>query len=232
MIAALARQVRDGEYAACGTLSPMPAAALWLAKMTHAPKAQVFVAGSQDDWPFDGEWQEFFDFAQQGRLQVFFLSGAQIDGQGNLNLMAVGSYEKPKVRLPGGAGSAILAYVVARVVLFKTAHEPRGLPSRVDVVTAPGYTPHLSPCQRPGRFTRLITPKCVFALEPPEPPLLESLHPEVSLAEVKELTGFAFRSRETTPITPALTEAERRLLYGPVREKLAQVYPQFAARLK
>ena len=81
MIGALARQVRDGDWAACGTLSPMPAAALWLAQLTHAPRAEVFVAGSSD-WPFEGEWQGFFDLAQAGRLNVFYLSGAQIDGQG------------------------------------------------------------------------------------------------------------------------------------------------------
>ena len=169
MIGALAREVRDGDWAACGTLSPMPAAALWLAKLTQAPRAEVFVAGSSD-WPFEGEWQGFFDLAQAGRLNVFYLSGAQIDGQGNINLMAVGDYRKPKVRLPGGAGSAILAYVVERVVLFKTAHEARGLVPQVDVVTAPGFTPNLSPRQRPGRLTRLITPKCVLAFDPPQAP--------------------------------------------------------------
>ena len=58
--------------------------------------------------------------------QLFFLSGARIDGQGNINLMAVGAYDQPKVRLPGGAGSAILAYVVERVVLFKTEHAAGG----------------------------------------------------------------------------------------------------------
>ncbi len=150
MIGALARQVQDGDWAACGTLSPLPAAALWLAQLTHAPRAEVFVAGSPD-WPFAGEWQGFFDLAQAGRLNLFFLSGAQIDGQGNINLMAIGPYEKPKVRLPGGAGSAILAYVVERVVLFKTDHSARGLVAAVDTVTAPGYTPELSPWQRPGR---------------------------------------------------------------------------------
>ena len=230
MIAALARQVKDGDWAACGTLSPMPAAALWLAKLTHAPQAQIMVAGSSD-WPFDDEWREFFDLAQQGRLNVFFLSGAQIDGLGNLNLMAVGDYQKPKVRLPGGAGSAILAHMVERVVLFKTAHEPRGLVPKVDCLTAPGYSPGLSPWQRPGKITRLITPKCVLAFQPPEPPLLESLHKGVTLDEVKTLTGFAFRAEAQVPETPALTPEGRELLYGPVKEKLQQVYPQFAARL-
>jgi glutaconate CoA-transferase subunit B len=231
MIGALARQVRDGDTAACGTLSPMPAAALWLAQLTHAPQAEVFIGGSRD-WPFAGEWQGFFDFAQQGSLQVFFLSGAQIDGQGNINLMAVGDYQRPQVRLPGGAGSAILAYVVKRVVLFKTTHEPRGLVDRVDVITAPGYTPQLSPRQRPGGMTCLVTPKCVFRLAPPEPPVLESLHPGVDLEEVRQLTGFQLQVPAAIPATPGLTPEARELLYGPVKEKLAQVYPQFAWRLQ
>jgi glutaconate CoA-transferase subunit B len=231
MIGALARQVRDGDWAACGTLSPMPAAALWLAQCTHAPRAEVFVAGSPD-WPFEGEWQGFFDLAQAGRLKVFFLSGAQIDGQGNINLMSIGPYEQPQVRLPGGAGSAILAYVVERVVLFKTEHAARGLVSAVDTVTAPGYTPELSPWQRPGRITCLVTPKCVFKLAPPHPMRLASLHPGVSLEEVRGATGFTFEAPVDLPETPALDAQTRSLLYGPVKEKLAQAYPHFAARLQ
>jgi glutaconate CoA-transferase, subunit B len=230
MIGALAREVRDGDWAACGTLSPMPAAALWLAKLTHAPAAEVFVAGSAD-WPLTGEWREFFDLAQAGRLQVFFLSGAQIDGQGNINLMAVGDYEHPKVRLPGGAGSAILAYVVERVALFKTDHSTRGLVPQVDVLTAPGYTPELSSWQRPGRVNRLITPKCVFELNQPASLRLASLHPGVTLAEVRALTGFEFEASPEVVTTPTLDPEVRRILYGPVKAKLSQVYPQFAARL-
>jgi glutaconate CoA-transferase subunit B len=230
MIAALARQVQEYDWAACGTLSPIPAAALWLAKFTHAPRAEVFVAGSMD-WPFEGEWQGFFDMAQTGRLNVFFLSGAQIDGQGNINLMAIGDYERPQVRLPGGAGSAILAYVVERVVLFKTDHSARGLVPRVDILTAAGYTPWLSRWQRPGRVTRLITPKCVFDLFPPENPGLASLHSGVTLEEVQKFTGFEFKVSAPIPATPLINPEARRLLYGPVKEKLAQVYPHFSERL-
>lgn len=231
MIGALARQVKDGDWAACGTLSPMPAAALWLARLTHAPRAEVFVAGSPD-WPFEGEWQGFFDLAQAGRLNVFFLSGAQIDGQGNINLMAIGPYDRPKVRLPGGAGSAILAYVVERVVLFKTEHTARGLVAAVDTVTAPGFTPELSPRQRPGRISGLITPKCVFNLSPPAAPHLSSLHPGVSLEEVRTATGFTFEAAAGLPETPAMDAPTRRLLCGLVKEKLAQAYPRFATRLQ
>ncbi len=108
--------------------------------------------------------------------------------------MTIGPYDQPKVRLPGGAGSAILAYVVERVVLFKTEHAARGLVAAVDTVTAPGYTPELSPWQRPGRITGLVTPKCVFNLSPPQPPRLASLHPGVSLEEVRAAHGLYVRS--------------------------------------
>jgi hypothetical protein len=63
MIGALARPVKDGDWAAGGTLSPLPAVALWLAQLTHAPRAEVLVAGSAD-WPFAGERQGFVDRAQ------------------------------------------------------------------------------------------------------------------------------------------------------------------------
>jgi acyl CoA:acetate/3-ketoacid CoA transferase beta subunit len=122
--------------------------------------------------------------------------------------------------------------VVERVVLFKTDHAARGLVPRVDILTAPGYTPELSPWQRPGRVTRLITPKCVFELSPSAAPRLASLHAGETLAEVKALTGFEFRAPDPILTTPRLTPEESAILYGPVKDKLVQAYPHFAARLQ
>ena len=129
------------------------------------------------------------------------------------------------MRLPGGAGSAILAYVVERVVLFKTEHAARGLVAAVDVVTAPGFTPELSPRQRPGRITRLITPKCVFNLRPPQPPLGQPPSRRDPGGGAPTHRALSFAPRAQIPETPALTAEARRLLYGPVKEKLAQAYP-------
>ena len=117
-------------------------------------------------------------------------------------------------------------------MLFKTEHSARGLVAAVDAITAPGYTPELTPWQRPGRVTRLITPKCVFNLAPPQAPHLASLHPGVSLEEVRGLTGFPFKAAGDIPVTARLAPEARRLLYGPVKEKLARAYPHFAARLQ
>jgi glutaconate CoA-transferase subunit B len=76
-----------------------------------------------------------------------------------------------------------------------------------------------------------VTPRCVFDLAPPQPPRLASLHPGVTLEEVRQLTGFAFAAPTEIPETPALDMEARRLLYGPVREKLSRTYPNFVARL-
>ena len=47
---------------------------------------------------------------------------------------------------------------------------------------------------------------------------------------MRRLTGFEFGAPDQPPETPALSAGERELLYDPVKEKLARVYPQFAAR--
>ncbi len=54
----------------------------------------------------------------------------------------------------------------------------------------------------------------------------------MTVEEVRQNTGFEFRTQPRTPETPVLSGDERGLLYGPVQEKLARVYPQFAARLQ
>ncbi len=46
-IGTLARQVQNGALASCRTLSPMPAAVLWLAKLTHVLRAEVFWPGAR-----------------------------------------------------------------------------------------------------------------------------------------------------------------------------------------
>src|SRR6266498_3159775 len=116
MAAALAREVRDGERYAVGTISPIPASAVLLAHYTHAPRP--IIINSEKWWPFRDGSKEFYDFAQKGRLDLFFLSGGQIDRHGNLNTIAIGSADRPRLRLPGGAGSAMLYYLPRRVIVF------------------------------------------------------------------------------------------------------------------
>src|SRR6266542_3543381 len=136
-----------------------------------------------------GRSKEFYDFAQKGRLDLFFLSGGQIDRHGNLNTIAIGSADRPRLRLPGGAGSAMLYYLPRRVIVFRADHSQRIFRERVDVVNAPGSTP--PSVVRPGGPWKVITPLCVFRFDPAAKALrVESLHPGVSPEELRSKTDF------------------------------------------
>jgi glutaconate CoA-transferase subunit B len=225
MAAVIARQVRDGETVAVGTLSPLPAAGAYLARALHAPHVRLLVHGDPA-YPFRSGTKEFFDFAQTGAIDLFFLSGAQIDARGTINLHVIGDYARPRVRLPGGAGSGMLYAMVGRVLLFKLEHDRRGLVERVDFVTAGPDAP--DGVLRRGRPAGLITPLAWFAYDEHARRLrLSSVHPGVTEEQVREATGWVIEER-AVPQTPPPTAAELRALRGPVRELVGRIYPQFA----
>jgi glutaconate CoA-transferase subunit B len=224
---AIAKEIRDGEFTAVGTLSPIPASAAYLAKETTAPKAKIAILGGEP-WPFIGGSKEFFDLAQRGKLDLFFLSGAQIDQYANVNLTAIGSYEHPRVRLPGAAGSPMLYYMAKRVMLFKLEHTPRTLVPEVDFKTSVATSP--PNVLRLGGPAKLMTSLCVFAFDKERRRLvLESVHPGVSIEEVAAATGFPIEPSGPVGETMAPTAEELRILRTTVRQRLAPVYPDFAA---
>ncbi len=227
MIHLLAQEVRDHEFTFTGTLSAIPAAACYLAKLTHAPEARLLIFHSPE-WPFESELDEFFGFAQQGRLDLLFLSGGQIDRLGSTNLVAIGPHQRPKVRLPGGAGSAMLCLYAKRTVLFLTQHSARSLVERVDFVTGPGGTPGPD---RLGGPTRLVTDAAVFDYGPQDGLSLASIHPGLSFEDLQARTGFDLGPPRPTPTTPAPDERILDLIHGPVKDMVAGPYPRFAKTL-
>jgi glutaconate CoA-transferase subunit B len=158
---------------------------------------------------------------------VFFLSGGQIDGDGNINLVSVGDYDKPKARFPGSFGSAYLYYVVPKVILFRLEHSRRTLVPKVDFISAAGGSP--DNVFRPGGPIALITNRCLFDFDRARRRFrLASVHPGHSVAEVIENTGFDFDWPAEVPITPAPTPETLHLMRNVVAPQLAEVYPQFA----
>ncbi|MBI4593325.1 MAG: CoA synthetase [Candidatus Rokubacteria bacterium] len=228
MAAVIAREVRDGETVAVGTLAPVPASGVLLAHFTHAPRARVVILNHPDYWPFHGGSKEFYDFAQRGGLDLFFLGGGQIDRHGNLNLIAIGDAARPTVRLPGGAGSAMLYYVARRVIVFRTDHSPRVFVERVDHVTSPGSSP--ADVVRPGGPSKTVTPLCVFRFDRVRARLVvEALHPGVSRQALERSTGFPVEYESTVAVTPPPTAEELAVLRTRVRDAVARAYPIYAA---
>jgi glutaconate CoA-transferase subunit B len=207
MICAMARLIHNGENVFHGVSSHMPMLAVMLAKAMHAPEAVYLnIPGGVDPKPKNLEkytsagaelWEqagavfpltEVFDLSMRGRLDVAFLSGIQFDKTGNVNASVIGDYHKPKVRMPGGAGSAVLIPTAKRAIIWRTKHDKRTFVEKVDFVTTR------------GNIDRIVTPLCIFKYENGEL-ILDTIHPASNLQEIIDNTAFEvkYRSIEFTP---------------------------------
>jgi glutaconate CoA-transferase subunit B len=217
MAVAMARLLRDGETVFHGVASPLPMVAILLAKALHAPDLiYLNITGSIDPRPeslpistvdprlLKGTralvtLTDLFDLAARGRLDTVFLSGVQIDGQGRINMSVVGEFARPKVRLPGGAGSAALMPRARRTILWRTKHDRRVFVEKLDFVTAA------------GNVDRVVTPLCIFRrLE--DRLVVESIHPGVTPEALIEATGFPISVDASTAVTAAPTPDELAVL--------------------
>jgi glutaconate CoA-transferase subunit B len=224
----IANLIGEVRHVAVGNASPIPATAALLARERGGGRPYVSLLQSRKHNFFTDGARELFDCAGQGRIDVFFLSGGQIDGAGNVNLVSTGDYEHPDVRFPGSFGSAYLYYVVPKVILFRTEHSRRTLVPEVDFISAPGSSgPNV---YRTGGPIALVTNRCLFTFSGGHF-TLASVHPGHTVADVIENTGFEFERPAIVPKTPVPSPATLALLRDVVAPQLAEVYPQFAMQV-
>jgi glutaconate CoA-transferase, subunit B len=224
----IARLIGDVRHVAVGNESPIPATAALLARERGKGRPYVSLLQSRKHNFFTDGARELFDCAGQGRIDAFFLSGGQIDGHGNVNLVSTGDYEHPNVRFPGSFGSAYLYYVIPKVILFRTEHSRRTLVPKVDFISAPGASE--KKIYRPGGPIALVTTRCLFTFADGRF-TLTSVHPGHAVEEVIENTGFEFDRSRNVPETPAPSPDTLKLMREVVAPELAEVYPQFAAHV-
>lgn len=229
MIGAITRMLQGLRHVAVGNSSPIPGSAALLARALSGGRLRVSLLGSRKHNAFTDGGRELFDCAAQGRIDAFFLSGGQIDGAANINLVGLGDYPQTKVRFPGSFGSAYLYHLVPRVILFREEHTPRTLVPKVDFISAAGTSPENE--YRPGGPYALVTGLCVFLFDKEQRQFrLQSTHPGVTSADVREATGFDYIAPTTVPATKALTTDELALLRSDVAKQVAETYPSFAAK--
>jgi glutaconate CoA-transferase, subunit B len=220
----IARLIGAAAHVAVGAASPIPAAGAFLLKAGN-PALRVSLLHKRHGNPFSEGSRELFDLAGQGRIDVFFLGGAQVDGEANVNLVRAEGR-----RFPGSFGSAFMYFAARRTILFREEHSRRVLVPKVEFVSAPGSSP-------PGVWRRggpqaLLTGKALFAWQPEKRRFrLQSVHPGSSADEVRDCTGFDFDGAHAAPATPEPSDVELALLRGPVAREMAANYPAFGRRV-
>jgi glutaconate CoA-transferase subunit B len=223
MVAAAAREIRDGDVVFVGMRLPL--LAFCLARSTHAPTAVgLFENGVVRDSPAlaflvtmsDGpnvtgavwctEMREVMGLMQAGRVTLGFIGGAQVDRFGNLNTTYVGPRSRP-IRLPGSGGAPDIASLARRHVVIM-AHERRRFVERVDYVTSPGHGDGGDWRARAGLPgggpSAVITTLGLFRFDAATREMvLASVHPGVTPDEVCAQTGWPLRLADTVAETPS-----------------------------
>jgi glutaconate CoA-transferase subunit B len=221
----IARLVADAGHIAVGAASPIPAAGAELARVLFNKNLRISLLHKRSGNPFTEGSRELFDLAGQGRVDVFFLGGAQIDGEANINLV-----EAEGKRFPGSFGSAFMYFAAGRTILFREEHSRRVLVPKVEFISAPGWSP--PGVERRGGPQALLTGKALFRWQPgPRRFRLESVHPDSSVEDVSDNTGFAFDMPEKLATTAAPDSAQLSALRGPIAHEIFANYPEFAQRV-
>ena len=230
LIVTLADMLRGDRHVAVGAASPIPGAAALLAKSEATRRMHVSILHSLSHNPFTEGARELFDAAAQGRIDTFFLGGVQIDGSANINLVGLGDYPNLRKRFPGSFGSALMYFAVPRVILFREEHSKRTLVERVDFISAPGTSP--PEVWRRGGPKALLTGRAVFSFDAERARFrLESVHGGDTPETVAEATGFAFDQAAEVGETPAPAAERLKRLRRDIAPRIAEFYPQFAARV-
>jgi glutaconate CoA-transferase subunit B len=220
----IARLIGDARHVAVGAASPIPATGAFLLKQKN-PSLRISLLQKRSGNPFTEGSRELFDLAGQGRIDVFFLGGAQIDGEANINLV-----EAEGKRFPGSFGSAFMYFTAGKTILFREEHSPRVLVKKVDFVSAPGWSP--PGVERRGGPVALLTGKALFSWQNEKRRFrLESVHPGVTAEDVRANTGFSYDSAARVPETSEPTQGELQLLRGAVAKVIAENYPDFGRRV-
>jgi glutaconate CoA-transferase, subunit B len=163
---------------------------------------------------------ELFSFyLQRGLIDVGFLGAAQIDRFGNINTTVIGPYEEPGTRLPGSGGACEIA-INARQVFVIMRQSQRSFVEQIDFRTSAG---NLGGAEISERIRReqgwigrgpsvVVTDLAIWHFDDTGEMRVDSLHPGVTLDDVRAATGWDPRVAATVAETPAPTAAELGLI--------------------
>ncbi len=192
----------------------LPIIATMLAQKTNAPNLlAIFEAGGigpiLPELPISvGESRTYYQgiaassmhdimsLSQAGYVDYGFLGAAQMDVYGNINTTVIGDHDLPQIRLPGSGGANDVGSFSRRLIIIISNQSKRTFVEKVDFLTTPGYLDGPGSRENAGLPRgsgpyRVITQLGIYGFDNETKKLvLISLHPGISLEEVKENSGF------------------------------------------
>jgi len=229
MVVAAARLLDEDDVVFIGI--GLPSKAANLARKTHASGvSMIYESGTLDTAPSvlplsigDPELSrtakavvsvpEMFNYwLQGGWIRTGFLGAAQIDRYGNLNTTVIGSYDDPKVRLPGAGGAPEIASFCSRTLVM-LRQNPRTFVEKLDFLTSVGFGEGGASREGlgvPGRGPQaVITDLGILEPHPVSRELvLTKVHPGVSPESAVEATGWPLKVAQVVETTKAPTVCE------------------------
>lgn len=160
-------------------------------------------------------YRRMFDVVWSARRHVV-MTPVQIDRYANMNFTAIGGdADRPKVQLlgfrggPGNTISHTTSYWVPR-------HSAKTFVEQVDVVSGVGHDRAAALNPASARFheiRRVVTDLCVLDFATEDRRMrLTSVHPEVTVGDVIEATGFDLVLPDPVPVTRLPTDDELAIL--------------------
>ncbi|WP_217207094.1 CoA-transferase subunit beta [Streptomyces sp. AC550_RSS872] len=227
-VIACAEAWRDAGEILASPMGLIPSVGARLARLTFAPDLLLTDGEAMVVRP-DGTTEGWLPYRQHltlvtgGRRHVM-MGASQIDRYGNQNISCVGDWERPKRQLLGVRGAPVntlnnpTSYWVPR-------HSRRVFVEKVDMVCGVGYD-HAAGA-RFHRVPRVVSDLGVFDFATPDHTMrLASLHPGVTLDQVREATAFDLAVPDVVPPTREPTAAELRLIrevIDPVNNRAREV---------
>lgn len=234
MTCRVAAEVDNEGVTVMGSFTPLAYASYMLAKLTHAQDAYLVgfdaVGMAPVQLSFTGaeasaykgavcRWGMLTEInsihlANHGGVEA--VSSAQFDGSGAINLSAIGPFDAPKVRLPGGAGAAEVIKMYRKMVAYFGNHNPRTLVDKVQFVTGTrwkvGDRSREEAGLQPGPIV-VVTNLAVLVKDDDDRPFrIESVHPGVDVQTVVDSTGFELEVPADVPTTAEPTQEQLDLL--------------------
>ncbi|MFH8683372.1 CoA-transferase subunit beta [Streptomyces lydicus] len=210
---------RDNGEVLASPMGAIPSFGARLARRTFSPDLLLTDGEAVLVGP-DGQTEGWLPYRQHlalvtGGKRHVMMGASQLDRFGNQNISCIGDWRRPDRQLLGVRGAPVNS-VNHPVSYWVPRHSPRVFVAKVDMICGVGYDSAAAAgpsATRYHRIPRVVTDLAVLDFETPDRAMrLASVHPGVTVGQVRDATGFPLVLPDEVPHTREPTAVELRLI--------------------